>query len=66
MNIVPVDRALSIYGVLADRGEMKGAREQLSRHLMKLYSAGERDQHRLTVHGLSYLQDLDRRIDYSN
>ncbi|UGY14564.1 hypothetical protein HAP48_0039460 [Bradyrhizobium septentrionale] len=66
MNILPIDRALRIYGVLADRGETKGARELLSRHLMKLYTAGERDQHRLTVHGLSYLQDLDRRIDYSD
>jgi hypothetical protein len=66
MNILPVDRALSIYGVLADRSETKGAREQLSRHLMKLYIAGETDQHRLTVHGLSYLRDLDRAIDSRN
>jgi hypothetical protein len=54
MSIVPVDRALRIYG------------EQLSLYLMKLYIEGERDQHRLTVHGLSYLRDLDRRIDSSN
>ncbi|GIQ79041.1 hypothetical protein BraRD5C2_74930 [Bradyrhizobium sp. RD5-C2] len=66
MNILPVDRALRIYGVLADRCETKGSREQLSRYLMKLYIAGERDQHRLTVHGMSYLRDLDRRIDSSN
>jgi hypothetical protein len=25
--------------------------------------AGETDEHRLTVHGLSYLRDLDREID---
>ena len=66
MNIVPVDRALSIYGVLADRSETKGARECLSKHLMKLYIGGEQDQHRLTVHGLSYLRDLDRAIDPCN
>ena len=60
MNILPVDRALSLYGTLADRSETKGAREQLSRHLMKLYIGGEKDEHRLTVHGLSYLRDLDR------
>jgi hypothetical protein len=66
MNIVPVDRALSICGVLADRSETKGARECLSSHLMKLYIGGEKDQHRLTVHGLSYLRDLDRAIDSSN
>jgi len=66
MNILPVDRALSIYGALADRSETKGARERLSKHLMKLYNDGERDKHRLTVHGLSYLCDLDRAIDSQN
>jgi vacuolar-type H+-ATPase subunit B/Vma2 len=63
MHTLPVDRALSIYGALADRSETKGAREQLSRHLMKLYIDGEKDRHRLTVHGLSYLRELDRKID---
>jgi hypothetical protein len=63
MNILPVDRALSIYGTLADRAEPKGARERLSRHLMKMLIAGETDEHRLTVHGLSYLRALDREID---
>jgi len=66
MNILPVDRALSLYGTLADRSETKGARAQLSRHLMKLYIDGERDEHRLTVHGLSYLRDLNRAIDSRN
>ena len=61
MDTLPVDRALSIYGALADRFEMKGARERLSRHLMQLYIDGEKNQHRLTVHGLSYLRELDRR-----
>jgi hypothetical protein len=63
MNILPVDRALSLYGTLADRSETKGARERLSRHLMKLYIAGEKDEHRLTVHGLSYLCEFDRAMD---
>jgi hypothetical protein len=66
MSILPVDRALSLYGVLADRSERNGARDQLSRHLMKLYIGGEKDEHRLTVHGLSYLSDLDREIDSRN
>jgi hypothetical protein len=66
MNILPVDRALSIYGALADRTETKGARERLSRHLMKMYIEGEQDEHRLTVHGLSYLRELDREIDFRN
>jgi hypothetical protein len=63
MNILPVDRALSIYGALADRSETKGARERLSKHLMETYAEGETDEYRLTVHGLSYLRKLDREID---
>jgi hypothetical protein len=63
MNTLPVDRAMCIYSTLADRSETKGARERLSRHLMKKYIEGERDHHRLTVEGLSYLRALDRKID---
>jgi hypothetical protein len=63
MNILAVDRALSIYSTLADRSETKGARKRLSEHLMKKYIEGEKDEHRLTVEGLSYLHDLDREID---
>ncbi len=66
MHTLPVDRALSIYGALADRSETKGARERLSRHLMQLYIDGEKNEHRLTVHGLSYLRALDREIDSRN
>jgi hypothetical protein len=66
MNALPVDRALNIYGALAGRSETKGARERLTRHLMKMYLAGEKDQHRLTVEGLSYLRNLDQEIDSRN
>jgi hypothetical protein len=63
MNILPVDRALSIYGALANRAETRGAREKLSNHLMNLFINGEKDEHRLTVHGLSFLRHIDREID---
>jgi hypothetical protein len=63
MNTLPVDRAMRIYSTLADRSETKGARERLSKHLMKKYIEGETDHHRLTVEGLSYLRALDREID---
>jgi hypothetical protein len=63
MSILPVDRALSIYGALADRSETRGARKALSEHLMKKYLAGEKDEHRLTVEGLVYLHNLDRKLD---
>jgi hypothetical protein len=66
MNILPVDRALIIYGALADRSETKGARERLFRHLMKMYVEGERDEHRLMVEGLSYLHHLNQEIDSRN
>jgi hypothetical protein len=66
MNSLPVDRALIIYGALADRSETKGARERLSEHLMKMYIEGEKDEHRLTVEGLAYLRDLDQEIDSRN
>ena len=55
MNLLPVDRALAIYGTIANRAELKGTRERLSRHLRKVFLDGEDDPHRLTVHGLTYL-----------
>ena len=63
MNTLPVDRALSIYGALANRPEAKGARKGLSELLARRYREGEKDEHRLTVEGLSYLQAFDREID---
>jgi hypothetical protein len=33
---------------------------------MKRFIEGEKDQHRLTVEGLSYLRHLDREIDSRN
>ena len=66
MIILPVDRALIRYGALADRSETTGTRKRLSEHLLKMYIEGERDEHRLTVEGLSYLHDLNREIDSRN
>jgi hypothetical protein len=66
MNILPVDRALNIYGALANRSETKGTRHRLTKHRMKMYMECEKDEHRLTVEGLSYLRSLDREIDSRN
>jgi hypothetical protein len=66
MDVLLVDRALIIYGALANRSETKGARERLSEHLMKKYIEGETDEHRLTVEGLSYLHNLHQDIDSRN
>jgi hypothetical protein len=48
VNSLPVDRALIIYGALANRFETRGARRRLSAHLMKMYVEGEKDEHRPT------------------
>ena len=66
MNMLPVDRALRIYGTLANRSLTKGSREKLSRYLMEKYIEGETDEHRLTVEGLSYLRALHREVDSRN
>jgi hypothetical protein len=63
MNALPIERALAIYSTIANRTELKGTRERLSRHLQRVFLEGEHDPHRLTVHGLSYLQGLDRERD---
>ena len=63
MNKSPVDRALSIYEALADRSETRGARDRLSKYLAKRYTEGEKDEHRLTVEGLSFLRTFYREID---
>jgi hypothetical protein len=66
MTALPVDRALRRYDTLANRSETKGAREGLSKHLMEKYIAGEKDPHRLTVEGLSYLRSMYRALDSQN
>jgi hypothetical protein len=63
MISLPVDRALTIYGALADRSETNGVRDRLSKFLMKRYIEGEKNEHRLTVEGLSYLRNFYREID---
>ena len=63
MHTLPVDRALAIYETIANRSELKGTRERLSQHLRKIFLEGEHDPHRLTIHGLTYLQNLDRERD---
>jgi hypothetical protein len=63
MNTLPIERALAIYCTIANRSELRGTRERLSRHLQKAFLEGEHDPHRLTVHGLTYLQSLDRERD---
>lgn len=60
MNIQAVDRAMDIYGALSGNSGTPGIRAKLSKHLDDLYSNGEKDHHRLTVHGLKFLRNDDR------
>jgi hypothetical protein len=62
MNI-PVDQTLAIYGAIADRIEPKGVRDRLSRHLMEKILQGEKDEHRLRVHGLTFLHNAYQELD---
>lgn len=63
MSMLPVDRTLNIYGALANRLEARGARKGLSELLARRYLEDEKDEHRLMVEGLSYLQAFHREID---
>ena len=58
-----VDRTISIFEALSDRTEPKGARRHLAQHLDQLFLSGERDPHRLTMQGLSFLQEYICRRD---
>jgi hypothetical protein len=60
---IPVDQALAIYSAIADRTESKGIRNRLWKHLMEKIIEGEKDEHRLTVHGLAFLQNVYHELD---
>jgi hypothetical protein len=55
--------ALAIYRTITNRREQKGMRDRLSQHLPIVFLEGEHDPHRLTVHGLGFLQNLNRQRD---
>jgi hypothetical protein len=52
-------RALNIYGAVFKHGSDKESRRRLARHIVRLCDWGERDQNRLTVHGLTYLRSRE-------
>jgi hypothetical protein len=57
----PIARAISIYRSVARHDLDMPTRRGLARHIKRLADEGVHDPNRLTVHGLSYLRDLDRR-----
>jgi len=60
-----LDRIMMTYDLLANRTSAASAqaRAKVTDYLTTLFEAGERDTHRLTVCGLTYLRQLDGRND---
>lgn len=56
-----IDRITKIYDLMANRNEVADAkaRERVVSYLRTLVEGGEKDPHRLTVFGLTYLRELD-------
>jgi len=57
----PIARAIKIYRNVAGHDLDMPARRGLARHIKRLADEGVHDANRLTVHGLSYLRNLERR-----
>ena len=60
-----IDRIMVTYALLVNRSSeaSEEARAKVTEYLTKLFEAGEKDTHRLTVCGLTYLRELDGSSD---
>jgi hypothetical protein len=60
-----IDRIMQTYALLMNRSAAASeeARDKVTDYLNKLFEGGERDTHRLTVCGLTYLRELDGSSD---
>ena len=60
-----VDRIMQTYALLMNRSSAASeeARAKVTDYLAMLFEAGEKDTHRLTVCGLTYLRELDGSSD---
>jgi hypothetical protein len=60
-----IDRIMQTYSLLMNRSNAATdeARAKVTDYLTKLFEAGEKDTHRLTVCGLTYLRELDGSSD---
>jgi hypothetical protein len=60
-----IDRIMQTYALLVNRSTAatEEARVKVTDYLTKLFEAGEKDTHRLTVCGLTYLRELDGSSD---
>jgi hypothetical protein len=60
-----IDRIMQTYDLLVNRSAAASAeaRAKVTEYVKTLFEAGERDTHRLTVCGLTYLRELDGSTD---
>ena len=61
-----IDRIMQTYALLVNNSSAAGieeARAKVTEYIGKLFQAGEKDPHRLTVCGLTYLRELDGSTD---
>ena len=60
-----IDRIMQTYDMLVNRSAAASdeARAKVTEYLATLVEAGEKDTHRLTVCGLTYLRQLDGSSD---
>lgn len=60
-----IDRIMQTYDLLMNRSAAASAeaRAKVTDYITTLFEAGEKDTHRLTVCGLTYLRELDGSID---
>ncbi|MGY3445132.1 MULTISPECIES: hypothetical protein [unclassified Bradyrhizobium] len=61
-----IDRIMQTYDLLLNRTSAASdeARAKVTEYVQTLFDAGERDPHRLTVCGLTYLRQLDGSTDH--
>jgi hypothetical protein len=60
-----IDRIMMTYALLVNRSAAATteARAKVTEYVATLFEAGEKDTHRLTVCGLTYLRELDGSSD---
>ena len=59
-----IDRIMQTYALLVNSAACsEEARAKVTDYVGKLFDAGEKDPHRLTVCGLTYLRELDGSTD---
>jgi hypothetical protein len=59
-----IDRIMQTYALLVNSAAgSEEARAKVTDYVGKLFDAGEKDPHRLTVCGLTYLRELDGSTD---